>query len=146
MDSDSFAEHPKSQDQNSIWRSFLTNKDRNRGKCVKCKRVIKAEGKSNSNLNWKNSALLLTNGRLYETGDSLTLILIQKTKLGTLDLEELLENYLQKRFVFRLFNVQLLDCFILSDRDTYRRSTGKISSESRFRYCKSDNRCYEKCR
>lgn len=50
MDLDLFVEHPKSEDQNSVWRFFLTNKYQNKGKCIKCLRVIKAENKSTSGL------------------------------------------------------------------------------------------------
>lgn len=50
MDTDLFVEHPKTQDANSVWRFFLTNKDLNKGKCKKCLRVIKSEGKSTSAL------------------------------------------------------------------------------------------------
>lgn len=45
---DSFVDHPKSQDKDSVWRFFLTNKERNKAKCSKCMRIIKTEGSSTS--------------------------------------------------------------------------------------------------
>lgn len=50
MDIDTFAEHPKSKDEYSVWRFYLTNKDQTKGRCIKCMRIIKAEGKSTSAL------------------------------------------------------------------------------------------------
>lgn len=48
--SDDFVEHPKSKDDSSVWRYFLTNKDRNKGKCLQCFRIIRADGSSTSAL------------------------------------------------------------------------------------------------
>lgn len=50
IDAEVFDKHPKSEDESSVWRYFLTNKDQNKGKCQKCSRIIKANGKSTSAL------------------------------------------------------------------------------------------------
>lgn len=47
---DEFVEHPKSQDENSVWRFFRTNKNQDKGQCIKCLRVLKAENKSTGGL------------------------------------------------------------------------------------------------
>lgn len=65
-------DHPKSQDENSVWRFFLTNKERNKAKCLKCMRIIKTEGSSTSSMHshMKNKHKINTLKRLINVNIS----------------------------------------------------------------------------